>query len=219
MITNRLENILSHISGKTMADIGTDHAYIPISLVRDGHVTKAIACDIKPGPLNIAKENVKKYGLEEKIELRLGAGLEPLEKAEVESVVIAGMGGEMIINILKNEKSATFPEFILQPMNYQRELRLWLLENDFSIISEDLSREGFKVYNLLKVIPKKCRENPSEIELHLPKSLRSHSLFPMLYEKKKREFTKILTGLKKAEIKDCEMIKFYENLLGEMEKI
>lgn len=219
MITNRLENILSHISGKTMADIGTDHAYIPISLVRDGRCMGAIACDIKPGPLKIAEQNLKKYSLEDKIELRLGAGLEPLNEGEVESVVIAGMGGEMIINILKNEKSRSFSEFILQPMNYQRELRLWLLENDFSIISEDLSSEGFKVYNLLKVIPKKSVKNPTEIELHLPKSLRDHPLFPMLFDKKKREFTKILTGLKKAEIKDHELIKNYENLLGEMEKI
>lgn len=219
MITNRLENILNHISGKTMADIGTDHAYIPISLVKDGLVEKAIACDIKPGPLAIAEQNVKKYGFSEKIELRLGAGLEPLAENEVESVVIAGMGGEMIINILKNEKSRTFLELILQPMNYQAELRLWLLENDFTVILEDLSSEGFKVYNLLKVTPKKDTLKYTGIDVHLPKSLRNHPLFPMLYEKKKREFTKILTGLKMAENKDFDAISKYENLLKEMENL
>ena len=219
MITPRLDNILTHISGKTMADIGTDHAYIPISLIKDGRVDMAIACDIKPGPLEIAEKNIKKYGFEDKIELRLGSGLEPITEAEVETVVIAGMGGEMIINILKNEKSRSFPELILQPMNYQAELRLWLFENGFSILSEDLSKEGFKVYNLIKARPGKSHEKFTEIDLHLPKSLRSHPLFPMLYDKKKREFTKILTGLKKAQNKDTRLITFYENLLEEMKNL
>ncbi len=219
MITPRLENILTHISGKTVADIGTDHAYIPISLVSNGRVEKAIACDIKPGPLKIAENNVRKYQFEEKIELRLGSGLEPLSEGEVETVVIAGMGGEMIINILKNEKSRTFGELILQPMNYQAELRLWLLENDFTVLAEDLSKEGFKVYNLIKVTPKKSDQNYTEIERHLPKSLRTHPLFPMLYDKKMREFTKILTGLKRAENKDFNLINAYENLLEEMRKL
>ncbi|MEE0869024.1 MAG: tRNA (adenine(22)-N(1))-methyltransferase TrmK, partial [Ruminococcus sp.] len=108
------------------------------------------------------------------------------------------------------EKSRTFLELILQPMNYQAELRLWLLENDFTVISEDLSSEGFKVYNLLKVTPKKDTLKYTGIDVHLPKSLRNHPLFPMLYEKKKREFTKILTGLKMAENKDFDAISKYD---------
>ena len=163
MITPRLNCILNNITGKTMADIGTDHAYIPIKLAQDNKIIHAIACDIKEGPLNIARKNVNKYGFSDIIELRLGAGLEPLSENEVETVVIAGMGGEMIINILKNEKSATYSELILQPMNYQAELRYWLSENNFTIISEDLSLEGFKVYNVLKV--KKVTPNIFENEL------------------------------------------------------
>ena len=104
-------------------------------------------------------------------------------------------------------------------MNYQAELRLWLFENGFSILSEDLSKEGFKVYNLIKARPVKSYEKFTEIDLHLPKSLRNHPLFPMLYDKKKREFLKILTGLKKAQNKDFELIGFYENLLEEMKNL
>ena len=219
MITPRLNSILQHITGKTVADIGTDHAYIPISLAKNGRISRAVACDIKKGPLDIARKNVEKYGFSDIIELRLGAGLEPLSENETETVIIAGMGGEMIMNILENEKSHTFGEIILQPMNCQAELRKWLTGHNFEIISEDLSKESFKVYNLIKIRPGKMKNFESEIELHLPAYLHENPLFPMLYEKKKREFTKILTGLEKAEKKDREMLSKYSALLEEMKKI
>ena len=219
MITPRLNCILNNITGKTMADIGTDHAYIPIKLAQDNKIIHAIACDIKQGPLNIAEKNVNKYGFSNIIELRLGAGLEPLSENEVESVVIAGMGGEMIINILNNEKSATYSELILQPMNYQAELRYWLSNNNFTIISEDLALEGFKVYNIIKVKKGEPTIFENELEYHLPKYLYSHTLFNELLAKKKREFTKILTGLEKAEKKDEILIKKYSDFLKEIDNI
>lgn len=221
MITPRLNSIIQNIGGKTLADIGTDHAYIPIYLLQNGLIDYAIACDIKKGPLDIARSNVEKYNIEN-IELRLGPGLNPIAENETETVVIAGMGGDMIMHILSEnpKKSHSFKEIILQPMNCQKELRMWLVNNRFEIVGEDLSKEGFKVYNLIKV---KSGENKheftSELSWHLPEYLFSHPLFPMLYDKKKREFTKILNGLKKAENKDFAEIKRLENLLEEMKKI
>lgn len=221
MITPRLNSIIQNIEGKTLADIGTDHAYIPIYLLQNNIIDYAIACDIKKGPLDIARNNIKKYNIEN-IELRLGAGLNPIAENETESVVIAGMGGDMIMHILceNPKKSHSFNEIILQPMNCQTELRKWLIENGFEIIGEDLSKEGFKVYNLIKI---RSGENKlkfeDEIFWHLPEYLFSHPLFPMLYDKKKREFTKILNGLKKAEKKDFAEIERLEKLLKEMEKI
>ena len=88
MITPRLEMILRHVTGEICADIGTDHAYIPIELAKRGK--KVIATDIMPGPLAIAEENVAKSGVD--IELRLGGGLAPLALGEVDTVIIAGMG-------------------------------------------------------------------------------------------------------------------------------
>lgn len=219
MITPRLDSILKNIHGKTVSDIGTDHAYIPISLVKSGKITRAIACDIALGPLEIARKNVEKYGFSDIIDLRLGAGFDPIADSETETAVIAGMGGEMILNILNCKKAHTFSELILQPMNFQAELRIWLADNNFSIISEDLSREGFKVYNLLTVRHGKMPEIKSEIEAHLPESLYKHQLFPMLYEKKKREFTKILSGLMRAKNRNEELIQKYSFLLEEMKKI
>ncbi len=221
MITPRLNSILNNTSGKTVADIGTDHAYIPIELIRRGGVERAIACDIRPGPLEIARKNVKKYGLEEKIELRLGSGFEPISPFEAETAVVAGMGGEMIINILAAdfEKSKSFNEIILQPMNYQAELRRWISENGFSILREDLSLEGFKVYNLLVIRHGECEKFNREIEYHLPPMLRNHPLFERLRDKKRREFTKIRSGLLRAEQKEEALIASYTKLLEELEEI
>ncbi len=221
MITPRLNSIIKHISGKTIADIGTDHAYIPIYLAENGLINHAIACDIKKGPLKIAKKNIEKYGFSDIIEPRLGAGFAPLEIGEAETAVIAGMGGEMIINILSENllKSYSFKEIILQPMNCQAELRQWLSEHNFEIILEDLSCEGFKVYNLIKVKKGTPYKYASPIEYHLPKYLYKNPLFNMLYDKKKREFTKILNGLTSARNSDNILIEKYTKLLKELDSI
>lgn len=221
MITPRLEMILRHISGKICADIGTDHAYVPIKLWEAG--IKVIATDIMPGPLKIAAEHVKKQGAQ--VELRLGGGLSPIKKGEVDTVIIAGMGGEMIEKILSDDSDKTDGvTFVLQPMNRQNELRKFLLDNGFYIIEEDLALEGFKVYNLIvatKDAEKKGQalSYNSDIEWHLPESLRNHTYFGALLNKKKREFTKILQGLKKSKDADLCEIKKLEYLLLEIDKI
>lgn len=221
MITPRLEMILRHVCGKTCADIGTDHAYVPIKLAEAG--IKVIATDIMPGPLKIAAENVKKENAE--VELRLGGGLSPIKKGEVDTVIIAGMGGEMIEKILsEGEDKTQGVTFILQPMNSQYELRRFLLNNGFYIIEEDLAVEGFKVYNLI-VATKDEEESDkalsynSEIDLHLPEFLNSHPCFDALHSKKKREFLKILSGLKKSKDANLDEIKKLEELLLEIDKI
>lgn len=221
MITPRLEMILRHIRGKTCADIGTDHAYVPIKLFEAG--IKVIATDIMPGPLKIAAENIRKQNAD--VELRLGGGLSPIKKGEVDTVIIAGMGGEMILKIISEdyEKAKGF-RLILQPMNRQDELREYLLNNGFNIIEEDLAIEGFKVYNLIvaEFSGKEKRElgkYSREIDRHLPKCLYNNPCFFALLEKKKREFTKILSGLKKSKDTNLEEIKKFEELLLEIEKI
>ncbi len=192
MITPRLDMILRHVSGESCADIGTDHAYIPIRLAEKG--MRVIATDIRPGPLKMAEQNVKKHG--QSIELRLGGGLSPIEAGETETVIIAGMGGEMIENIIKaDEEKARKCLLILQPMNSQYELRKFLIENNFNIVEEDIAVEGFKVYNLMVVKNGKTEEAYTEIDLHLPKRLYLHKYFPNLIAKKKREFLRIYEGL------------------------
>jgi tRNA (adenine22-N1)-methyltransferase len=220
LITPRLHAILSKISTPTLADIGTDHAYIPIRLVQMGKIESAIATDINPGPIKIAKRNIEKYGLSDRICVRLGGGLTPLHKGEVETILIAGMGGELISSIIRKDldKAHSARRLILQPMNAQYELRKMLEKNGFRIIEEDLALEGFKVYNLMTVETGHSQAH-EEIFYHLPKSLQSHPYFPHLKAKKRREFTKILKGLTRAKMKDTEQIEKYRTLLDELEQL
>ncbi len=216
MITPRLEMILRHIEGKSCADIGTDHAYIPIKLAEKG--IRVIATDIRPGPLEMGRINAEKHG--RKIEFRLGGGLSKIAKNEVETIIIAGMGGEMIEKIIsEDEEKARSSVLILQPMNSQYELRRYLFENNFRIEKEDIAIEGFKVYNLMVVKSGASKRYEREIDLHLPKMLYSHEVFPKLLEKKKREFVRIYEGLMQSAEKKTEEIEKMRSLICDIEEI
>lgn len=216
MITPRLEMILRHIKGASCADIGTDHAYIPIKLAERG--MRVIATDIKSGPLKMGEENAAKYG--QKIDFRLGGGLSRIEKCEVETIIIAGMGGEMIEKIIsEDEEKARSATLILQPMNSQYELRKYLAQNNFYIMEEDIAVEGFKVYNLMVVKSGAANSCEREIDLHLPKSLYSHPLFDKLLEKKKRELSRIFEGLIRSATDKEEEANRIKALLCDIEDI
>ena len=218
MITPRLQSILNYSHADVIADIGTDHAYIPISLINEKKARHVIASDLKEGPLNSARRNIDAAGLGEKIETRLGSGISVLAPGEAEQIIIAGMGGELIENILReNPEIAEKSELLLQPMNAQYELRKYLLHHGFTIQYEDISVEGFKVYNLM--IAKKGEVKPFErdIDYQLPPYLMEHPFYQQLYDKKRREFTKVIQGIENAKYKDEEKLALYRFWLEEME--
>ena len=217
MLTPRLINVVSNIKGITVADIGTDHAYAPLYLVSEGICEKAIASDVKTGPVEIARANIAKYNLSDKIEVRMGSGLSILSPGETEDIIIAGMGGELIIEIIKaNEDVARSSRLILQPMNSQYELRHFLIENNFMIENEDISVEGFKVYNLIVAKSGKGEIFEKDIYYHLPPYLKNNKNYKALYDKKKREFTRVIEGLENSKEPDLDKLKIYKDWLKEM---
>lgn len=136
---------------KTVADIGCDHAYLSILLARQGvHV---IASDVAQGPRDKALENIRRFGFEDKIELRLGDGLSTLASGETDAVVIAGMGGLVIADILATGKHLLRADtrLFLQPMRADEDLRKYLYENGFVILNEHLVREQRRIYTVLEV--------------------------------------------------------------------
>lgn len=220
MLTPRLQKIADFVNSKVIADIGTDHAYIPIELMRCEKISRAIACDINPGPLDIAKSNIAKYGLSENIETRLANGLSALAPGEAEEIIIAGMGGKLIADIIKdNLPVAQKARLILQPMNAQAELRQMLFDIGFQITREALAIEGFKVYNIMCVQPGDTKPYDDEIHYHLPPSLYSDPLFPKLCEKKLREFKKIYEGNNNSSQRDEELLEYYSRLIEKAEKL
>lgn len=137
--------------GSRLADIGTDHAYLPVHLVQVGVCPSAIASDIGAGPLEAARRTVTENGLTSEIALRLGDGLSTVTADEVEDIAIAGMGGETIAAILETApwvKNRSI-RLILQPMTRAEDLRRWLLTNGFSVLEEHLIIDGRHLYPVL----------------------------------------------------------------------
>lgn len=218
MLTKRLNCILNYVNCKVAADVGTDHAYIAVELIKSGKAEKVIASDINEGPLNIAKNNIIKEGLSEKIETRLGGGLSVLEEGEADTVIIAGMGGELICQIIKDDiQKAKKSVLIIQPMNAQYEVRKFLLENGFNIKCEDIECEAHRVYNI--IIAENGKQEPFEKDIyyHIPFYLKENRNFIHLYNKKKNEFLKIIKGIEGSNKCDEEKLNYYRKCLEDLE--
>ena len=140
-------------SGRPMADIGTDHAYLPIWLIKNSIVPRAVAADIRSGPLAAARKNAEKYGVTEQLALVLSDGLEALSPQDADDVVIAGMGGELMLRMVKETEWLKNPEkrLILQPMSSVPELREGLAESGVSVQEEIAAEDGGKVYSAFSV--------------------------------------------------------------------
>ena len=150
-ISKRLCTAASYVrDGAVVADIGTDHAYLPIYLVLHGKVNSAYASDINEGPIERANENIKNYHLEDKISTRVIGGLEKIEEVSPTDIVICGMGGELIIKILENSSYIRQKNIrlILQPMTHVELVRDYL-QNGFYTIAENVVFEDEKVYQIL----------------------------------------------------------------------
>ena len=139
-------------AGARLADVGTDHAYLPAALILEGKIPFAIAADLRLGPLTRAKETVRQAGLMGKVAFRLCDGLSGIRPQEVDAAAIAGMGGETIAAILGAAPwTREGVPLILQPMSSMPDLRKWLQENGFTIQEERLAREGNILYTALSV--------------------------------------------------------------------
>lgn len=195
-LSKRLQTIADFVKkGAVVADIGTDHAHIPIYLIKNNIISKAYACDINKGPLEKAKENINYYGVKN-IELRLSNGLEKLKTDEADTLIIAGMGGELITDIL--EKGRRFFEskrkFILSPHTKIDEVRKFLLSNGFEITKEDMCIDEGKFYTVMEVKYTENKEMYSEAELLYGKYLIENK-HPVLLEFLKKEEEKYISIL------------------------
>lgn len=155
-LSKRLFAVAAMVSqGCRVADVGTDHAYVPIYLVKKGVIPGAIAMDIRQGPLERAKEHIKEYAVEANIKTRLSDGVAALIPGEADSLVIAGMGGNVMIHILQGAGHviSTLSECILQPQSELARFRFFLDSNGFEAVQEDMVEEEGKFYPMMRVIP------------------------------------------------------------------
>lgn len=222
-VKKRLELIASKIpKGSKAADIGTDHAYLPIYLITEGICPKVIATEILPGPYLKAKENIERFGFMDFIELRYGFGFKPLIPKESDVAVISGMGAMTIIDIFEESKqiASSFQSIVLQPMKNVVELRKYLLTHCYKIIDEDVCDEGGKFYEVLTV---KYAETLKFIEADVligPVLRRKKDPITLSYMKyQEKRLQRIVESLKESRRADSEqMIIEYEKRLNALKE-
>lgn len=167
-LAKRLAALAEYVpAGSIVADIGTDHAYLPVFLVKSGICPRVIATDIKAGPFCSADRQVKEHGLRNKIDLRLGDGLKTLQPGEAQVLVLSGMGGNTIRHILAQSPDVLnrVDRLILQPMADPGDLRSWLAVNGWMILDEKLVEEDGRIYVVMVAEPGCEIKDPLMLEL------------------------------------------------------
>lgn len=155
LLSKRLQMLADLVSsGNRVADVGCDHGYLPVWLVLEGVSPRALAMDVRKGPLEAAGRHIAEYGLGSYIELRLSDGLRNYEIGEADTLVCAGMGGRLMERILTEsmDKAKTFGELILQPQSELREFRVFLRRAGFGIVQEAAVCEDGKYYFAMKAV-------------------------------------------------------------------
>ncbi len=171
-LSKRLSCLAEMVTGGSrLADVGTDHGYVPLCLYRQGKIPAAIAMDINRGPLERAQEHIREAGVEAYIETRLSDGLAALQPGEADTVLIAGMGGNLTKRILTEGKEVleTVKELVLQPQSEIWKVRRWLRENGWKIVCENIVYDEGKYYPMFRAV-RGCPESYYRIELLYGKS-------------------------------------------------
>ncbi len=167
-LSKRLQAVADLVTkGNRVADVGCDHAYTSIYLAENKISPRIIAMDINRGPILRARENIKRYGCENRIETRLSDGLKKLEPEEADTVIIAGMGGGLTVQILteRSDIIKTIKELVLQPQSEVFKVRHMLTDNNFLITEENMVYEDGKYYVMIKAVPQQNVVNKGDFLL------------------------------------------------------
>lgn len=189
--------------GSIMADIGTDHAYLPVYLVEKGIVPKAIASDNKEGPCEAARKTVATHGLTKNIEVRIGDGLATISAGEITAFAIAGMGGLTMLSILEAAphilESSELNAMVLQPQTDSDAVRQWAEKHGWGIVAEELVEEGNKLYEIMRLVRKpgyKYSGKSYEIGHELVRT--KHPLLQKKLLKMMKAYTTSLEGMERS---------------------
>lgn len=215
-LSKRLQAVADLVTeGLVVADVGTDHGYIPIYLIETGKCKSAFAMDVNKSPLMRAREHIVESNLQGKIETRQSDGVKALKIGECQSVVVAGMGGALTIRIMEEgeEIFRSLQEFVLQPQSELDKVRHFLQEHNYSVIKEDMIFEDGKFYPMMKVINQKS-DNYNEMEFCYGKGLLQQR-HPVLEKYLKKEIETKRQVLKHLEQETGEHI---EKRVAELER-
>ncbi len=199
-LTPRLRAVADRVpEGARLADVGTDHAYLPVWLLLQGRIPSALCTDLRPGPLDRARETVARWGVADRTALRRCDGLDGVRPQEVDCVVIAGMGGETILHILARAPWVGEKTCLVQPMSSLPDLRGGLAALGLHVARETLAREGETLYVVLDLAP--GPEGPltaAERWVGRPEAHRGDPLWPEYLARETRRLRRALAGLERS---------------------
>ncbi len=225
-LDKRLRAVAEFVSqGAVLADVGSDHAYLPSALLLDKKIKYAIATDVAAGPCKVAQTTLAMQGLTKLAEVRQGDGLQPLHPNEADCIVIAGMGGNTIMEILVASPlvAQSAAKLILQPMQVADKLRNYLVSNGYEIRDEDLVQDEEYLYEIMVArYSKGSVKQYSAAELLIGPVLlaKHHPLLPLQFAKQKKILQRVLDGMgQSAEAKNTEKYAKIKNLLQEVESL
>lgn len=204
-------------NGARFADVGTDHAFLPAYLLLNGKIEYAVCSDLRKGPLKNAEETVKRYGLEDMVDLRLSNGLDAYKDGEVNEIAIAGMGGLLISEFIERTPwlKNNDVHLILQPMTHAEDLRKTLYQNGFYIDKETAVKDGDKLYIIISAYYNACPKDLTVAESVVGEIYKNTDPVSREYLKSLlKKYTVKYEMLKKAE-KD---FKEAETIVKELEK-
>lgn len=217
-LSDRLMTAVPYIcDGDVVADIGTDHAYLPIYLILTGRASFTYACDINDGPCQKAIENARSYGVSDKVSVSRRDGITGLCDKDIDKFIIFGMGGELISQILSGEEIANGVRFILNPMTKQEKLRSYLVSNGFEILDENVVYSDSKYYQIIYAEKNgKCEElSPAEQKFGKINIKKKSPIFLEYAEKTRGE---MLTAKRMRDAAGAEK-PYDDRLLTELEEI
>lgn len=219
-MNDRLKTLASLIpSGIGFADIGTDHGYIPAYMASHGYKGNIIASDINNAPLNAARRTAAASGVADKIQFCLSDGLTQCDPAAIDTVLIAGMGGDLICRILDEAEWTMDSRYllILQPMTKAEVLRYWLSNNEYEIISEHLVRDG-NIYQILCVrFGRSVRLNDSELYTGKFDQICADPLFPEQLDRLISRFNNVISSVASSNGKiNASRLRLQQNIMNEL---
>lgn len=202
-LSKRLETVASFVpTGAIVADIGSDHAYLPCYLVHQNIVNKAVAGEVVKGPYESALRQVKLEGLEDKVIVRLADGLQAIEdNDQVDTITIAGMGGPLIVSILEKNPGAltSVTRLILQPNIHAKVIREWALRNEWAILDEVILEEDEKIYEVLVLQRGKMKLNEEQIILGPHLVAQKSNTFMKKWTREIDNWKRVLQSIEQAE--------------------
>ena len=203
--------------GVNIADIGTDHGYIPICLAQSGRAGRLAASDVNAGPIESARRNARDAGFEDRIELYLADGLKGID-GSFDTIIIAGMGGELTAKILSEAPfDLAGKTLVLQPQSKTEELVRFLYARDMAIEEGGIVSEAGKIYVVFKVLcGKKWDYEPNDGEALIPREVRGDALYPEYRETTAAKYRKAILGLRSADAPDAGGIERLEKLIREL---